>query len=208
MPTTPDYPPFMNAYGSLSPILEKIKSAKTPERLTYDFLGTTLGFKSSSARAFIPLAKRLGLLNSDGTPTDLYKAFRNTNQSQAAMATAIKKGFSQFYERNESAHTLSKTAIDGLIVEITGLQKSSPTVRAILGTFESLKTFADFSKVAGVASEEKEKAGPEEGEGGGEDKREVGLNLSYTINLVLPKSDDVAVFNAIFKSLRDNLLKK
>jgi hypothetical protein len=26
--------------------------------------------------------------------------------------------------------------------------------------------------------------------------------------LVLPKSDDVAVFNAIFRSLRDNLLRK
>ena len=35
----------------------------------------------------------------------------------------------------------------------------------------------------------------------------LGLNLAYTINLVLPKSDDVAVFNAIFRSLRENLLR-
>ena len=40
------------------------------------------------------------------------------------------------------------------------------------------------------------------------DDGDIGLNLSYTINLVLPKTDDVAVFNAIFKSLRENLLKK
>lgn len=39
-------------------------------------------------------------------------------------------------------------------------------------------------------------------------RREFDLNLSYTINLVLPKTDDPAVFNAIFKSLRDNLLRK
>ena len=37
---------------------------------------------------------------------------------------------------------------------------------------------------------------------------DVKLNLAYTINLVLPKSDDIAVFNAIFKSLREHLLKK
>jgi len=43
---------------------------------------------------------------------------------------------------------------------------------------------------------------------GGEGQEELQLNLAYTINLVLPKSDDVAVFNAIFRSLRDNLLRK
>jgi len=41
----------------------------------------------------------------------------------------------------------------------------------------------------------------------GEGQEELQLNLAYTINLVLPKSDDVAVFNAIFRSLRDNLLR-
>jgi hypothetical protein len=34
-----------------------------------------------------------------------------------------------------------------------------------------------------------------------------GLNLSYTINLNLPETSDVEVFNAIFKSLKENLLK-
>ena len=35
----------------------------------------------------------------------------------------------------------------------------------------------------------------------------VGLNLKYTINLNLPATSDIAVFNAIFKSLKENLLK-
>ena len=34
-----------------------------------------------------------------------------------------------------------------------------------------------------------------------------GLNLSYTINLNLPETSDVEVFNAIFRSLKENLLK-
>jgi hypothetical protein len=34
-----------------------------------------------------------------------------------------------------------------------------------------------------------------------------GLNLSYTINLNLPETSDVEVFNAIFRSLKDNLLR-
>jgi hypothetical protein len=34
----------------------------------------------------------------------------------------------------------------------------------------------------------------------------VGLNLSYTINLNLPATSDQAVFNAIFKSLKEHLI--
>jgi len=37
---------------------------------------------------------------------------------------------------------------------------------------------------------------------------ELKFNLSYTINLNLPKTDDIAVFNAIFRALKENLLKK
>ena len=32
------------------------------------------------------------------------------------------------------------------------------------------------------------------------------MNLSYTINLNLPATSDIAVFNAIFKSLKENVL--
>jgi hypothetical protein len=35
----------------------------------------------------------------------------------------------------------------------------------------------------------------------------VGLNLAYTVNIVLPETTNPEVFNSIFKSLKDNLLK-
>jgi hypothetical protein len=39
-------------------------------------------------------------------------------------------------------------------------------------------------------------------------REEVGMNLSYTINLNLPPSPDPEVFNAIFKALKEHLLGK
>lgn len=101
-----DYPPFMNAYGNIGKILAKIKDAQTPERFTLDYLATKLGFSGGSATPFIPFAKRLGFLASDGTPTDLYRRFRNPAQSGAAIAEATKKGYAALYERNEHAHHL------------------------------------------------------------------------------------------------------
>lgn len=208
-----EYPPFMNGYGTATKILNKIKDAQTPDRFTQDFLSTKLGFPGGTAKPFIPLAKRIGFLESDSRPTDLYKSFRNPTQSKAAMAAAIKKGYSQLYERNEYVHDLDKKKLEGLVVELTGLEQGHATVRAIVGTFEALKAFADFSKPEPkVGVEDKEKAERKKAgataQGEAESVDEVKLNLAYTINLVLPKTDDVAVFNAIFKSLRENLLKK
>ena len=209
-----EYPPFMNGYGTAAKILNKMKEAQTPERFTQDFLATKLGFPGGTARPFIALAKRIGFLETDGRPTDIYKSFRNPSQSKAAMAAALKKGYSKLYERNEYAHDLDKKKLEGLLVEITGLEQGHVTVRAIVGTFETLKSFADFSKPELKPDEEHEerpskKKGVSTQINADDDSREdLKLNLAYTINLVLPKTDDVAVFNAIFKSLRENLLRK
>jgi hypothetical protein len=208
-----NHPPFMNNYGTVTNILTKMKAAATPERFTQDFLKNQLGFKGGPAMAFIPLAKRLKLLNSDGTPTELYKAFRNPNptQSKAAMAQAIKNGYSDLFTRNEKAETLDRKTLEGIIVEMTGLSHDSPTIRAIVKTFDALKTFADFGQAPGSnkdpKAESNEKVGAADATRAAGDS-ELDLRLSYTINLVLPKTSDVAVFNAIFKSLREHLLRK
>jgi Family of unknown function (DUF5343) len=211
-----EYPPFMNGYGTTTKILSKIKEAQTPDRFTQDFLSTKLGFPGGTARPFIALAKRIGLLESDGKPTDLYKGFRNNAHSKASMAAAIRKGYSQFFERNEYAHDLDKKKLEGLIVEITGLEAGHATTRAIVGTYEALKAFADFNKPASHSAEPTTETKPtlertkmQNDSGVSNDELgDIKLNLAYTINLVLPKTDDVAVFNAIFKSLRENLLNK
>jgi len=201
------YPPFMNATGLTTKILNKIKQAQTPERFTQDFLSTSLGFKSGGAKAFIPLAKRLGFLASDGTPSEVYKRFRNPKESKAAMAESIKKGYPELYARNEYTHDLDKKGLDGLITEATGLKSGHQTVMAIRGTFEALKQFADFKAKPGKFPKEKISILGEEAVTPPIDQ-ELEMNLAYNINLILPKTDDIAVFNAIFKSLKDNLLKK
>jgi hypothetical protein len=197
--------PYVNVPGTMVKILNKIKEAQTPDRFTRDFLDTKLGFKGGTPRQFIPLSKKLGFLKSDGTPTDLYKKFRNDTTSGAAMAEALKLGYREVFERNEYANTLKKEDFKGLVVEITGLNSENKVVQLICQTFETLKKLANFEiKLHEITKREEEKGGT----GGLGETKEFGLNLSYTINLVLPKTDDPAVFNAIFRSLRDNLLRK
>lgn len=202
--------PYVNQPGSIIKVLEKIKEARVPDRVTSDFLETKLGCKGGAYKQFIPLGKKLGLLNTDGTPTELYKSFRNPDTSQVALGQAIKKGFVELYERNEEAHKLSRERLKGLILEITGLDSKNKIVQLICNTFDRLKELANFEESLDdkeIQTEEDIKEIPDV-KSPYKLNDELDLNLSYNINLVLPKTDDPAVFNAIFKSLRENLLRK
>lgn len=200
--------PYMSAPGSITKILEKIKEAGTPENFNADFLSTKLGFKGGNYRTFISWAKKTGLLNSDGTPAQLYKTFRNPTSSKASLARAIRNGYSELYSRNEYCHELDKKSFKGLVMEATGESHDSKVVELIVSTFFNAKSLADFeTKPSDTEPEEdvtKKIIGTETEKTEG---KKVHLGLNYTINLVLPKTDDPSVYNAIFQSLRENLLK-
>ncbi len=196
--------PYVMAYGNITKALNKIREASTPDRFTHDFLSSKLGL---SARAVIPFLKRNGFLESDGTPTPIYKRFRNTSQSGAAAAEAVRIGFHPLYEINENAHELDDNNLKGLIVQATGFTRTSSTVRGILGSFKALKEFADFKADSGMDDGAGASAEEDADSGDVGDKVLSRIKFGYTINLHLPPTSDVAVFNAIFKSLREHLLK-
>lgn len=204
--------PYVNQPGSMVKIINKVKEAKVPDRFTQDFLATKLQFTGGNHRQFIPLAKKLGLLGSDGTPTEAYKSLRNTSTSKAAMAGALRLGYREVFERNEHADGLTKEQFKGLVVEITGLEPKNRVVQLVCQTFEALKQLADFD--AKLPAEATEKKHDTDQSPPGQERPlkitgdEVDLHLSYTISLVLPKTDDPAVFNAILRALRENLLRR
>ncbi|MDD4332813.1 MAG: DUF5343 domain-containing protein [Patescibacteria group bacterium] len=96
--------PYLPNSGNITKILEKIKQAETPTNFNSDFLGTKLGFNGGNNRMFIPWAKKASLLNDDGTPTSLYKQFRNSKTSKTSLATALRNAYSELYSRNEYCH--------------------------------------------------------------------------------------------------------
>jgi len=198
--------PYVVGSGYITKALQGIKKASTPERFTQDFLSTKLAMKGGSPRAVIPFLKRMGFLNSDGSPTSLYKRFRNDAQSGAAAAEALRIGFKPLYEVNEYAHDLSDKDLKGIVVQVTGLEDDSRVVREIVASFKAVKAFADFEASADDGEGEQDEEARVDDPVGNRGSKQPALNLGYTINLQLPATSDVAVFNAIFKSLREHLM--
>jgi Family of unknown function (DUF5343) len=187
---------------------------RRPERFTQDFLESMLGFGGASARAFIPLLKRMQFISSDGTPTALYDQYRNDGTRSAALAAGVRNAYSEIFDRNQFVFNLPRDKLTSLVREMTGLPKDSQVGRMIVATFWTLKHGADFA------------AKPDEGSAGTlaitppaptgdnntpparDEQEDVQLRIGYTINLNLPETTNPDVFNAIFKSLKEHLLRK
>lgn len=134
------------------------------------------------------------------------------------MLEALKAGYPELYARNEYAHLLAKDKLRDLVVEVTGLERDNQVVAYVVGTFQAMKAAGDVNEntrigtvssangtespppvIAGVPFERPDFGVHRSGD-------EIGMNLSYTINLNLPPSTDPEVFNAIFKALKEHLL--
>ncbi len=99
-----------------------------------------------------------------------------------------------------------------LIVEMTGQTPTDNMVNAIVSTFWALKGYAKFDQNLMTIETKEEQKNIVKNDQTVHQERETtplsgGLNLSYTINLNLPETSDVEVFNAIFKSLKEHILR-
>lgn len=209
--STIKYPPYVNAYGSISKLFAEVTKASVPPKFTQDFLETVLGMKSSSHRALIPLLKKLHFLDAAQVPTEAYKNFREHSQSGAVMAAQIKAAYPDIYRANEYAHNLKKEELQSKLRTLLGAAEDDPTVPAVVATFMELTKLANFkassapapiAKQPDAETEKRRELGDT-----GERRMQLGnVGLSYTINLNLPATTEIEVFNAIFKSLKEHLL--
>lgn len=210
--------PYVMATGRIKPTLEQIIKASVPERFTGDFLTTKLGIKGGSGKAMLPFLKKIGFVSSDGTPTEIYKDFRIDSTRGPAVAKAIIEGYALLGEMNEYFYDLSDKDLRDLVVRATGANSDSSTVSAIANTIKALKEYAAFdSEVIESSKDEVFKTqvvDNTELQSESIEKQRLtkspkmsfdNLKLGYTINLNLPATSDMSVYNAIFKSLKDNL---
>lgn len=207
--------PYVTSPGNIDKALNGIKSAAVPEKVTQDFVKTILKIKGGSGAQMTSFLKKIGFADTSGSPTERYKRYRNSSTSGAAVAEAMKQAYAAVFEHNEYAFKLSDDELVGIIVEITGQASEANPVKLALSSFKSLREHADFTVVEAADAHQGSNnlGGVIKGAEGSRDnhleipeKQSFGLNLGYTININLPATDDVRVFDAIFTSIKKNLM--
>lgn len=211
------YPPYVNAYGKISDVFEGIKSASVPPKFTYDFLSTVLGLTSSSYRAMIPLLKKLDFLDQGSVPTEHYKNFRDESISKNVLGAKVKEAYADLYKASEYAHKLDKEKLTSKLKTVLGVGDDDKNIPYVVGTFLELVNLSNFDgkkttkhsqttkKVEESVTENQQESIRKTREDDHiEIKRKFGI--SYTINLNLPATTEIEVYNSIFKALKENLL--
>jgi hypothetical protein len=194
---------YVQVYGQLPQFFESLRAGTAPEKFTRQYL-KDLGFKSSNHHALIPLLKGLGFLTADGSPTTLYREFLDKSKWKKVLGAALKDKYSDIFTLKSNPSKADKSIIEG---KFKSTYNTSDNVAALnANTFLALLELGDLSGSVAeielapvIASENSTSA----------NTLQSNLNLQglyYNIQIHLPPTKDIEVYNAIFKSLRDHLV--
>lgn len=207
---------YLTSTKNLQSILDAIQTAKAPERFTQRFL-ESLEFKTSSDRLIIGVLKSLGFLDDQGKPTERYFRFLDKSQARQVMAEGVRAAYADLFAVNTQAHRLSRADVVGKFKTLSQGQFGEAVLDKMAMTFSSLVKLSDFDAAPGRRSASIEQVEPDEQEAREEEAetRKAGSplpkvgslgGLHYNIQIILPESRDPAVYDALFRSLREHLV--
>ena len=202
-----EYPPYVNGYGGIPKLFAAIREAAVPPKFTQDFLADVLDLKSSSYRAMIPLMKKLGFIDPSNVPTQAYRDVRDAAQAGRVIAARMREAYKTLFNANEYIYKADKPTLMVKLRSILGAGEDDANIQYVAGTFTELSKLAAWDG-SPAPKPSLPTDSPQDGSISGSRKKLGEIGLSYTINLNLPATTDIEVFNAIFKSLRENLLRE
>lgn len=201
LPTT-----YTQAFGALSDFFNKIRDAQAPDKFTNQIL-KDLGFKSNNHRPFIPLMKSLGFLSAEGTPTPRYHDYRNHSLSKKVMGEALKEAYSDIFLIKSHPKSADKELIQG---KFKSYHNASDNVASLMAkTFYAILALAelDFETPKKKIKEPEQHKSKPGTPATIKTEKISSLGLHYNIQIHLPATKDIEVYNSIFKSLKEHLIE-
>src|SRR5215204_1661614 len=194
--------PLTNAYvlpvNRIPDLFRKIQDGQTPERFTNQLL-KDWGFTSTNDRAFIALLKALGFLTADGKPTQRYIEYRDHSRSKQVLGHAIRDAYSELFLIKEHPTASDRNSVEGKFKSYHNV--SNNVAGLMTKTFYGLLPLADLSgktvSEPALTTLPADKA-PVETPSSEKTKIIGGTGLHYNIQIHLPATKDIEVYNAIF----------
>lgn len=195
--------------GKLPEFFQRIREAQAPSQVTQQIV-KDWGFTSSNDRALIPLLKAIGFLTSDGQPTKLYIDYRDDHAARRVLGEALETSYIDIFNIRSKPKPADREAIQG---KFKSTHNTSDLIAGLMAkTFFALLELSDIGtsstrpSLAPVDSEIKPitSTEPDPTRAGG---KVAFSGLHYNIQIHLPATKDVEVYNAIFKSLKEHLVE-
>lgn len=205
---------YLNSTKNLESIINSVINAKAPDKFTTKFL-EDLGFKSSNDRLVIGVFKALGLIDDNGQPLQRYYEFLDQTQTKKILAVGIQEAYEDLFNLRKDAQTLSNDEIKNKLKTLTQGQKSEKVISLMSMTFRALCDLADWTDASSTnpvpATHDTPGSEPPITQQNAVKSQQYGhpdsqMNLHYNIQIHLPETTNMAVYDAIFQSLKKHLM--
>lgn len=205
---------YTQVYGQIPEFFSKLQEGQAPTTFTQQHL-KDIGFPSSNHRAFIPLLKALGFLTPGGAPTERYHAYRDKSQSRIILGAAMKEAYGDLFVIKTHPAEKDRPLIEGKFKSVHNA--SDRTAELMARTFFALLKIAELEQTNAPTPPAPAPPPSAQYDPPAQQASMIGINgmgatstpppgLHYNIQIHLPATKDVEVYNAIFKSLREHLV--
>ena len=202
---------YLTSVKNLPAIMAKIVEGTAPKKFNTAHL-KGIGFKSSNDQGVLALLKDLGFLADDGAPLQRYHAYRDASRSSAVLGEALREAYEELFHINAKPSDGDRGAIKGKFKSVHNV--SDGVAQKMTTTFYALLKLADLDAESGGASAKEDPSLVEQPvdskDSGSPEDREPqvpgAVSLRYNVEIHLPASKDIEVYNSIFKSLKEHLL--
>ena len=203
---------YVQGYGKIPKFFSTIRDGQAPEQFSQQLL-KDFGFTSTADKKFIPLMKAIGFLSPDGKPTSRYHAYRDHSKSKTVMADALREVYGDIFLIKSIPTKVDKKEIQG---KFKSFHNAGDRMAELMtNTFIALLSLADFGASTKVTEKKKKTETPPKDDAEKKPDAETGSTqrksrtpaLHYNIQIHLPATKDIEVFNAIFKSLKEHLFE-
>ena len=193
--------PYTPIPKNVKRFFETIQSLGIPPKVSNAYL-PTIGFKSANDRYLVGVSKSLGFVDSGGKPTAKWSDFKDKSKAPKVMADAIKTTYADLYSTYPDAEQKDDDTLQNYFASTSGVADN--VARLMVRTFKNLCELADFEAVA-VEEYVTTPTAP-----AGKKVSEIPLGmkpitLNINIQLQLPATEDVAIYEALFSALKKNL---
>lgn len=202
---------YLQTTKNLESFFNSILNAQAPSKFTNKFL-EQLEFKSTNDRLFIGILKMLAFIDSNGIPQESYFHFLDQTQSKTVLAEAIKNAYSDLFNINVKANEMSVSEVKNKLKTLTQGTKTDNILGLMANTFTALCKYADFTNTNLIPYQKPENYSQDEYQENPNKytqeliSKKISTEMHYNIQIHLPETRNISVYDAIFKSLKEHLL--
>lgn len=217
--------PYLTAPGNAKKALAAIAAHATPAVVDAAFINESMAIPGTSGKQVATWLKKIGFIDTDGVPTEIYRRFRASETTAEAALDALHVGYATLYSRQPLLHELPDEQLAELIRSEIARGLGSNVVSLVRASIRSIAAYARSDSAQQYSSN-----GAQQPTGNPVFARSrsdqlaiplTSLNATnsasaqnngavggvvYNIYLALPATSDEAVFVALFSAMKSTLI--